>query len=317
MIPQALENSLASADKPQVSVAKPQSASSNRLASTFSRLAQEGRAGLIPFMTAGDPDIETAAALLAALPEAGADIIELGMPFSDPMADGPAIQLSHQRALKSGTSLRRILQMVREFRTKNQKVPVVLMGYYNPVLQYGLPDGLPAFAKDAADAGVDGLLIVDLPPEEDAPLRDALQKAGASIDLIKLITPTSDLQRLQTIQQHALGFLYYVAIAGVTGAASADLGALAARLDLLRSQISLPLAVGFGIKNASDVRALAAHADAVVVGSALIQILAQHLNAQGQALPSLLPAVIGFVRGLSSALKEKASAVAATPTSTL
>ena len=234
----------------------------NRIDSTFKNL---NRAALVTFITAGDPDLKKSAEILKSLPAAGADIIELGMPFTDPMADGPTIQASALRALDAGASMLTTLQMVRDFRKDNNTTPIVLMGYANPVYQYGVDN----FVTDCASAGVDGLIIVDLPPEEDDVLHAGAQKNN--IHLIKLITPTTTEDRLKTILPKASGFLYYVSITGITGSASADVNAVKTHIDIIRKSTSLPIAAGFGIRNPDDVAAFSKIADAVVVGSAIVQ----------------------------------------------
>lgn len=240
----------------------------NRIANRFSELKKEGRSALVTFITAGDPDQETSQALLNDLPKSGADIIELGMPFSDPMADGPSIQLASQRALKSGADMKHTLEMVRSFRVTDTKTPLILMGYFNPIHTYGTR----RFAADAKESGVDGLIVVDLPPEEDQELLDPARDAG--LDIIRLITPTTDDERLTTILDGASGFLYYVSITGITGTASANMEQLGPRLDHIRKQTDLPLAVGFGIKTPGDAAAMARVCDAVVVGSSIVDTVA-------------------------------------------
>lgn len=240
----------------------------SRIAQRFTDLKAQRRAGLITFITAGDPDRKTSQAILNDLPRCGADIIELGMPFSDPMADGPAIQHASQRALSARATMVQTLEMVRSFRVNDSSTPLVLMGYYNPIYTYGTE----RFARDAAAAGVDGLIIVDLPPEEDEELRVPSRNAG--LDIIRLITPTTDDARLVTILEGASGFLYYVAIAGITGTASADAAQIAPRLAQLRQSSALPVAVGFGIKTPQDAAAMSRIADAVVVGSAIVSTIA-------------------------------------------
>ena len=256
-------------------------------------MREEGRAGLVTYLTAGDPDPDTSARLFAGLAGAGADLIEIGMPFSDPMADGPVIQEAGQRALKQGMNLRRTLAFVRELRRADEATPIVLMGYYNPIYRYGAE----AFARDAVDAGVDGVIVVDLPPEEDAELTGPARAAG--LDLIRLATPTSDEQRLQRIVEHASGFIYYVAIAGITGTRSADSASVAAAVTRLRRFTPLPVAVGFGIRTPEQAAAVARAADAAVVGSSLVQRLALNLDPDATAKPGLLDAVLGDVRALA------------------
>jgi len=246
---------------------------SDRIAARFAALAIEDRAGFVAFITAGDPGYEASAAILAALPGAGADIIELGMPFSDPVADGPAIQHASQRALAGGMTLARTLEMVAEFRTHDDATPIVLMGYFNPIHSYG-PE---RFAGDAARAGVDGLIIVDLPPEEDDDLRPFTQEAG--LHLIRLVTPTTDAGRLGTVLRDAGGFVYYVSVTGITGGKSAAGAEIRRALDSVRQHTTLPVAVGFGIRTPEQAAEVARNADAVVVGSAIVDTIAASLNA--------------------------------------
>ena len=268
-----------------------------RIAARFTALKQEGRGGLVTFLTAGDPDADTSAALLAGLPAAGADLIELGMPFSDPIADGPAIQRASVRALRAGMTLRRTLDMVAGFRQQDGQTPIVLMGYFNPIVRYGIA----AFTADAGRAGVDGLIIVDLPPEEDADLRRHAVAAG--IDVIRLATPTSDDRRLPKVLEGAGGFLYYVAVAGITGTRSATDVAVAEALGRLRAHTDLPVAVGFGIRTPEQAAAVARVADAAVVGTALVDRLADGLDDREQAGPETAESVLGLVRELSQAVR--------------
>jgi tryptophan synthase alpha chain len=243
-----------------------------RIEARFAQLREAGRAGLVTFLTAGDPDAETAREILFGLTDAGADLIELGMPFSDPMADGPAVQLSSQRALAAGACMQTTLALVRDFRKKDDATPVILMGYFNPIYIYG-PE---RFLGHAAEAGVDGLIIVDLPPEEDellAPLK------GSGIDLIYLTAPTSDDARLAVVLKNAGGFVYYVSITGITGTKSAAQADIAAAVARLKSATDLPIAVGFGIRTPDQAAQVAAWADAVVVGSALVSVLADNIGA--------------------------------------
>jgi tryptophan synthase alpha chain len=237
----------------------------SRIATRFAALAAEGRAGLVTYVMSGDPDAATAQAILDGLPNAGADLIEMGLPFSDPMADGPAIQAAALRSLKAGGSTKKALAQLAAFRTKDQTTPVVLMGYYNPIYIYG-PE---KFCRDAAAAGADGLIVVDLPPEEDAELRPYANAAG--LDLVRLATPTTDDQRLPTVLEGASGFIYYVAVLGVTGTRSAASDQVAAAVARIRRSTKLPIGVGFGIKDAAGAAAIARHADACVVGSALVE----------------------------------------------
>ena len=243
-----------------------------RLASRFQLLAKQNRAGLVTFITAGDPNPETSLEILNGLPSAGADIIELGMPFSDPMADGPAIQLSSQRALKNGASMLKTLEMVSSFRREHDATPIILMGYYNPIYRYGSQK----FLNDTISVGVDGLIIVDLPPEEDDELCHACLAAG--LNWIRLTTPTSDSNRLSRVLKNSSGFVYHVAITGITGTRSADIEQLETAVKRIRSQTSLPIAVGFGIKTQSHVRDIGGFADAVVVGSALVNTVKSALE---------------------------------------
>src|SRR5471032_3160658 len=238
----------------------------------FAALRQEGRAALVTFITAGDPDLATSLDILRALPAAGADIIEIGMPFTDPMADGPAIQASGLRALKGGQTMRRTLGLVADFRKGDATTPIILMGYYNPVYVYGVE----AFLRDAKAAGVDGLIIVDLPPEEDSEL--CLPALAAGLNFIRLATPTTDDARLPAVLAHTSGFVYYVSITGITGAAAPDFAKVAAAICRIKAHTSLPVAVGFGVKNAGSAAAIAAHADGVVVGSAIVEALRASLD---------------------------------------
>jgi tryptophan synthase alpha chain len=235
--------------------------------SRISTVFSSGKKAFIPFLMAGDPDQKTAQRFLNALPEAGADIIEIGIPFSDPMADGPLIELAGRRALAAGMTLAKVLEMVRNFRTENTTTPLVLMGYYNPIYIYGVE----RFCKDAAAVGVDGLIIVDLPPEEEAELTQYLN----GIDLIRLIAPTTPTQRQQYVMRHASGFVYYVSVKGITGDKSADASELQTAISNLKQHTTLPIAAGFGIKTPEQAAAAAKAADAVVVGSALVNELHQ------------------------------------------
>ena len=264
-----------------------------RIDKRFAALRAEGRAGLVTFLTAGDPDPATSASILDQLPAAGADLIELGMPFSDPMADGPAIQLSSQRALKAGMSVQKTLDMVADFRQTDNDTPVILMGYFNPVHAYGVD----RFVKTAATAGVDGLIIVDLPPEEEADL--CLPAKAAGLNFIFLTAPTTDEKRLPRVLANASGFVYYVSITGITGTASADASAIEDAVSRLRRFTALPIAVGFGITTPDQAADVAAVADAAVVGSALVNLLAGNLDADGNAKPALKDAVLEMVRDLA------------------
>jgi tryptophan synthase alpha chain len=275
-----------------------------RIDKRFAALKREGRAGLVTFITAGDPDYDTSLAILKELPKAGADIIELGMPFSDPMADGPAIQASSQRALKAGQTMEKTLAMVRDFRTLDQTTPIVLMGYYNPIYVYPVD----RFVADAVEAGVDGLIVVDMPPEEDAELRPAASAAG--LNFIRLATPTTDAKRLPAVLANTSGFVYYVSIAGITGTAAPDLRDVTAHVGRIKTHTDLPIAVGFGVKTEAQVSALANIAEGVVVGSALVNAIAQSLNGKGEATKTTNTQVIEFVGRLSSALRHQAEAEA-------
>ena len=268
-----------------------------RIDRRFRALKEEGRGGLVTFMTAGDPDLETSAAILRGLPEAGADIIELGMPFSDPMADGPAIQLASQRALKAGMTLAKTLAMVAEFRQGDDETPIVLMGYFNPIYVYGVE----AFIKDALEAGVDGLIVVDLPPEEEKEL--CLPATAAGLNFIMLTAPTTDDQRLPVVLRNASGFVYYVSITGITGTASAALADIEAAVARLKSHTDLPIAVGFGIKTPEQAAEIAGAAEAAVVGSALVNVIAGNLDGEGKAGSGLVEAALGFVGDLARGVR--------------
>jgi tryptophan synthase alpha chain len=246
---------------------------------------------------AGDPDPDTSRALFEEVAAAGADVVEIGMPFSDPMADGPSIQAAGQRALKAGATLRGTLAMVRHLRARDPDTPFVLMGYYNPIYQYGAE----AFARDAAAAGVDGAIIVDLPPEEDAELGDPVRAAG--LDIVRLATPTSDEARLPAIVTHASGFIYYVAIAGITGTRSADAASVNTAVARLRRFTDLPIAVGFGIRTPAQAAEVAKAADAAVVGTALVDRLALNLDPHGRAKPGLVEAVLADIRSLAAGVR--------------
>ncbi len=275
-----------------------------RIDKTFAALKREGRAGLVTFITAGDPDYATSLAMLKGLPAAGADVIELGMPFSDPMADGPAIQASSQRALQAGQTMKKTLSMVREFRAADDTTPIVLMGYYNPIYVYPVD----RFIADAVDAGVDGLIVVDVPPEEDEELRPAATAGG--LNIIRLATPTTDAKRLPAVLANTSGFVYYVSIAGITGTSAPDIASVGAHVARIKAHTDLPIAVGFGVKTEQQVRDLAGIADGVVVGSALVAAIAESLDANGKATDETKPALLGLVARLSAALHHKAEAAA-------
>jgi tryptophan synthase alpha chain len=269
----------------------------SRIERRFAALRMEGRAGLVTYLTAGDPDPNTSAQLFAGLAAAGTDLIEIGMPFSDPMADGPVIQEAGQRALKQGMTLRRTLALVRDLRRGDEATPIVLMGYYNPIYRYGAQ----AFARDAVSAGIDGVIVVDLPPEEDAELTEPARAAG--LDFVRLATPTSDDRRLPSIVERAAGFIYYVAIAGITGTRAADTANVAAAVTRLRRFTELPIAVGFGIRTPEQAAEVARAADAAVVGTALVQRLALNLNPDNTAKPGLVDAVLSDVRALAKGVR--------------
>ena len=264
----------------------------SRLAKKFAELKKEGRAAFIPFISAGDPDMETSLAILEALPGCGADIIELGMPFSDPMADGPAVQASSTRALKAGATLSKVIELVRKFRKKDTRTPIVLMGYFNPIHAYGTA----RFARDVAAAGVDGLIAVDLPIEEDEVLR--LPAAAQGVDLIRFVTPTTGEARLKRIVEAASGYLYYVSVAGVTGTKSFTEADVAAALARVRAATPLPVAVGFGIKTPEQAATIARLADGVVVGSAIVSKVAE---TQGQPAENVVKAVTELCTSLAQA----------------
>src|SRR4249920_372942 len=243
-----------------------------RIERRFAALKEEGRAALVTFTMAGDPDYETSLAIAKALPRAGADVIELGMPFTDPMADGPAVQAAGLRALHAGQTMIKTLALVREFRAGDDATPIVLMGYYNPIYIYGVEK----FLADAKAAGVDGLIIVDLPPEEDEELRIPALKAG--LNFIRLATPTTDDKRLPAVLANTSGFVYYVSITGITGAATPDPGQVIAAVSRIKRHTNLPVAVGFGVRTAEQAAVIATGADGVVVGSALVGALKASLG---------------------------------------
>ena len=269
----------------------------SRIDARFAALRKEGRAGLVTFLTAGDPDLETSARILEGLPAAGADIIELGMPFSDPMADGPAIQAASQRALASGMTLRKTLGLVRRFRERDQETPIVLMGYYNPIYVYPTD----SFLDDARAAGVDGLIVVDVPPEADDEV--CLPARDRGIAFIRLATPTTDARRLPRVVANASGFIYYVSITGITGAAAPVASDVHAQVQRIKQHTPLPVAVGFGVRTPDQVRDIARGADGVVVGSALVTKLKESLGPGDTAGPDTVPSVLDLVKSLSQALR--------------
>lgn len=275
-----------------------------RIERRFAALKAEGRAALVTFTMSGDPDYATSLELAKALPKAGADLIELGMPFTDPMADGVAIQAAGLRALKGGQTLIKTLAMVRDFRKDNNDTPIVLMGYYNPIYIYGVDK----FLVDAKAAGVDGLIVVDLPPEEDVELCLPALKAG--LNFIRLATPTTDDKRLPAVLNNTSGFVYYVSIAGITGAAAPDATKVGAAVARIKRHTKLPVAVGFGVRNAESARAIAAGADGVVVGSALIDVLRANLDANGKAGPNLVKAVTDLVSDIAQGVRSAAKVAA-------
>lgn len=255
-----------------------------RIDATFQRLKAEGKKAFVAYVMAGDPDYETSLEVVNGLPGAGVDVIELGLPFTDPMADGPTIQLAGQRALESGMTLKRTLALATEFRKADQTTPIVLMGYYNPIYSHGVA----AFLQDAAAAGIDGLIVVDLPPEEDEEL--CLPASAAGLNFIRLATPTTDERRLPKVLQNTSGFLYYVSITGITGAAEANAGVVAPEVARIKAASDIPVVVGFGIKTPEAAEAIARVADGVVVGSAIVDLI-------GNGRPAA--EVLDFVRGLA------------------
>lgn len=268
-----------------------------RIDRRFAELKAAGRSALVTFVTAGDPDHETSRAILNGLAGAGADVIELGMPFSDPMADGPSIQASSQRALKGGETVRKTLELVREFRKSDDTTPIVLMGYFNPIYVYPTD----AFLVDAEAAGVDGLIIVDVPPEADDEL--CLPAMAHNINFIRLATPTTDEKRLGAVLQNTSGFLYYVSIMGITGTAVPDPADVRARVEKIRARTHLPVAVGFGVKTPQQARDIAATGDGVVVGSALVNAITESLDPDGKATEKTVGAVLELVSELSQAVR--------------
>ncbi|MBT5414076.1 MAG: tryptophan synthase subunit alpha [Rhodospirillaceae bacterium] len=270
---------------------------SSRIERRFAALKAQDRGALVTFVTAGDPDHETSRALLEGLPGAGADIVELGMPFSDPMADGPSIQKASLRALASGASLKRTLELARAFRDKDPDTPLILMGYFNPIYIYGTE----AFVRDAAAAGVDGMIVVDLPPEEDEELRPAAESAGMAF--VRLATPTSDEARLPAILGAASGFIYYVSILGITGTRSAGEDTVRAAVAHLRAQTDLPLVVGFGIKTPKQAGAISRIADGAVIGSAIVDRIGGGLDSNGRPGATLVNDVLGFVSELANGVR--------------
>jgi tryptophan synthase alpha chain len=279
--------------------------SATRIDRRFAALKEEGRPALVTFVTAGDPDHDTSLAIIRALPKAGADVIELGMPFSDPMADGPAIQASGLRALRAGQTLRKTLGMVRSFRETDAETPVVLMGYYNPIYSYGNE----RFLTDAREAGVDGLIVVDLPPEEDDELCIPALKSG--LNFIRLATPTTDDRRLPAVLANTSGFVYYVSILGITGTAAPDATKVVEAVTRIKRHTILPVAVGFGVRTAAQARAIGRAADGVVVGSALVDAVKGSLDERGHATPSTVAAVTALVAELAGGVRAARAEAAA------
>jgi len=268
-----------------------------RIDTRFAALKAEGRAGLVTFLMAGDPDHATSLEIIKALPKAGVDLIEIGMPFTDPMADGPTIQAAGLRALKGGATLAKTLELVGEFRVSDQTTPIILMGYFNPIFIYGVD----RFLKDAKAAGIDGLIVVDCPPEEDDELCKPTLAAG--LNFIRLATPTTDEKRLPKVLQNTSGFVYYVSIAGITGAARPDPAKVAASVARIKAHTDLPVAVGFGVRTAADAAEIAKGADAVVVGSALIDAIKHSLHADGRATDLTLRAVVSLVEDIAAGVR--------------
>lgn len=269
----------------------------SRIERRFSSLRKQGRSGLVVFVTAGDPTLDISRNILVGLPGAGADLIEIGMPFSDPMADGPAIQLSSQRALANGHTMARTLALVRDLRVGDNDTPVILMGYYNPIHAYGVDD----FIRDAIKAGVDGLIVVDLPPEEEAEF--SLPAIEAGLTMIYLAAPTTTDERLPSVLRHASGFLYFVSITGITGTREVDADTVRGHVERIRRSTDMPIAVGFGIRNPDQAQAIAEIADAAVVGSAVVNVIADHLDENGTPTGRPVDKVLAFVGELASGMR--------------
>ncbi|MBN9273842.1 MAG: tryptophan synthase subunit alpha [Mesorhizobium sp.] len=277
---------------------------STRIDRRMAKLKAEGRPALVTYFMGGDPDYETSLSIMKALPGAGADVIELGMPFSDPMADGPAIQAAGLRALKSGQTLAKTLKMAAEFRAGDNETPIVLMGYYNPIYIYGVD----RFLVDAKASGVDGLIVVDLPPEMDAELCIPALKTG--INFIRLATPTTDDKRLPKVLENTSGFVYYVSMTGITGSALADTGKVAAAVKRIKGHTELPVCVGFGVKTAEQARVIGASADGVVVGTAIVNAVANVLGPKGEKTADPAQAVATLVSGLAQGVRSARLAAA-------
>jgi tryptophan synthase alpha chain len=273
-----------------------------RIDRRFKALKNQNKAAFVAYVTAGDPEPETSLRIIQGLPKAGADVIELGMPFTDPMADGPAIQAAGLRALRAGANMRQTLGLVRKFRETDDETPIVLMGYYNPIYTYGVD----AFLTDAKAEGVDGLIIVDLPPEEDSELCEPALKAG--INFIRLASPTTDDKRLPAVLKNTSGFVYYVSVTGITGAGSAKIDDLEAAVRRIGRHTTLPISIGFGIKRPDQAAAVARIADGAVVGSAIIDQIAAALDANGAAKPDLVDRVLTFVASLARGVHDARSA---------
>jgi tryptophan synthase alpha chain len=268
-----------------------------RIDARFAQLKKENRSAFVTFLMAGDPDPATSLDVIKALPNAGADVIEIGMPFTDPMADGPSIQAAGLRALKAGMTLKKTLAMVREFRKGDDATPLVLMGYYNPIYIYGVD----RFLADAKSAGVDGLIVVDLPPEEDSELCVPALKAG--LNFIRLATPTTDDKRLPAVLANTSGFVYYVSVTGITGSASADSKVVGEAVSRIKRHTALPVCVGFGIRTAESARAIAANADGAVVGTALVDALRGSLDSDGKATGKTVAAVAELASALAAGVR--------------
>jgi tryptophan synthase alpha chain len=268
-----------------------------RIDTRFAALKADHRAALVTFVMAGDPDPSTALEIIKALPKAGADLIEIGMPFTDPMADGPAVQAAGLRALAAGETLHGTINLVRAFRADDHETPIILMGYFNPIYIYGVEK----FLADAKDAGIDGLIVVDCPPEEDDELCKPALAAG--LNFIRLATPTTDEKRLPKVLSNTSGFVYYVSIAGITGAATPDFGKVATAVARIKSHTHLPVAVGFGVKTATDAIAIAKGADGVVVGSALVEALRKSLDGNGKATEKTVGAVTALVSEIAAGVR--------------
>ncbi|QPC89511.1 tryptophan synthase subunit alpha [Mesorhizobium sp. INR15] len=275
-----------------------------RIDRRMAKLKTEGRPALVTYFMGGDPDYDTSLSIMKALPKAGADVIELGMPFSDPMADGPAIQAAGLRALKAGQTLVKTLKMASDFRAGDNETPIVLMGYYNPIYIYGVD----RFLKDALASGIDGLIVVDLPPEMDEELCIPALKAG--INFIRLATPTTDDKRLPKVLQNTSGFVYYVSMTGITGSALADTGKVASAVQRIKGHTDLPVCVGFGVKTAEQARVIGAYADGVVVGTAIVNAVANVLGPKGEKTADPAEAVATLVSGLAQGLRSARLAAA-------